>query len=151
MGMGYSAVNGYLIKEESLRHFAGQAYDNLMGIIHSWDIDYSLVHRALEHDDQSYWDIALEDIIHEDVKPKVKEEIRSGYAYLQEAFELQTGLRIVVSHHDQEEEGSRYDEVSGLFFTVSRDQLYESRPTEAMKRLTQLGHAPELVSYVVFG
>ena len=58
---------------------------------------------------------------------------------------------MLVEFHSSEDEGDRYDEVDGLFFYISQEDLYQPTPAY-QKMMERFGkNVVERKFYVIFG
>ena len=125
MGMGYFPNSATTISIEGMEELLPNEMANLI--------------RVAEEEEQ----IALEDLFFEqeaDMYPKAEEALIN----LQKAFrELTTVgsecLEIYPAYHDSSEEGDRYDDVDGAFFTVD-NALVMSEPAKKFQKYLVNSH-----------
>jgi hypothetical protein len=101
MGMGYGA--------------------NLVDIVNSDFVkktcpkEYKVLEALIEEDEMGGMDGFAQECRFEDYQTDEQEQAVKN---LQNTFEKKTGLSIVLSYHDQQDEGDRYDEIDGAFWAV---------------------------------
>lgn len=127
MDMEYSGYSTQIISNERVEQIAPKEYKALFYMVEFLvDNSYSGYSIALFDNEDNADLIELTEILY----AKVKEV---------------TGLEITWNYHDQEEQGSRYDEVDGFFFEVCNGTIPNPKLTKETHKLL------EWVSYVSYG
>lgn len=78
-------------------------------------------------------------------------ELESAKAIVEktcEYFKKEYGVTISPAHHDSDDDGSSFDQISGGFFIVSEEGYFEL--TDGAKKLEKLGIRAEHKDYVVY-
>ena len=120
MGSGYAAGYADVIKQEDLIKFCPKEFKNFLDVLaENKDIDLELFAREAGYGFNDNLDIDAKTI--------------DAYKQLQTAFEKKTGLGLNIGYHN-EDDGSRYDEVYGVYWGVSN--VYEK--TRAGKKMGEL-------------
>ena len=101
MGMGYAAAQVEEVKEELIKQVAGKEYDELIKAIEAED-DMTIGDFAQEARYEEYFTETLENL----------------YNKLVKKFNKETGLELYIGYHDAEAEGSRYDDIDGVYWCV---------------------------------
>ena len=108
MGMGYGASYADVVSDEFVEKTCPNELKELKELkeaIEASDYDWDSFAQEWQYDDGD------------------DEEIESAYIKLTKAFEKITGLGVNICYHDQHDEGDRYDQINGAFWTV--DGVYE--------------------------
>ena len=110
MGMGYAANYADVIQEKEVEIICPNEYKAFLDILEKAKIDLDTFAKdvAYNADDHHI------------------QEIVDGWFALEKAFEKATGLWLTINHHDQSNDGSRYDDVDGYFFEVGN--VYQLTP-----------------------
>jgi len=129
MSSGYSAAHAWVIKWEKVKELIPRETKQLEDILKSVGADID------DFCKNNTWNMP-EDLVSEieDTKKaeKIIEEIQELWNNVKEKFQEVTGLEIDFNYHDQETEGSIYDDVDGGFFTV--DGVTITQLTEAGRK-----------------
>lgn len=130
MSMNYAAASATVIEDGKLKEL--------------FPIEHRALQKALDESDetldQTGWRHRLAD------PEQVNEAVDGAISTLASAFSAKyPGLTLELCHHNQEEEGDRYDEVNGAFWAIGGVYIL----SEGAKKLGQENFAR--VSYVVFG
>ena len=102
MGMGYSACRTELVTEDFVGEIAPDELENLKSALADEELDLSDFARDTQMDDA----------------PDYGDAIHIAYDELVTKFNAETGLTLELDYHNSEDDGSRYDEVDGMFWTV---------------------------------
>lgn len=130
MSMGYSANFADVIDDKHVKELCPAEHKALMDAIEASGEDL----EAFAADAQS-----------DDFRDEFTDGVIALYKALCEAFEKATGgATLELAHHDSDNNGDRYDDVDGAFWSVGG----LTRPTEAAKFL---GKRVEGKSWVVCG
>lgn len=129
MGMGYSANFADVIDDEHVKELCPAEHKALMDALDEAGVDFDDFARQADCGD-----------FDEEYK-----DAETAYEALCEAFEKVTGgATLDLAHHDSENDGDRYDDADGAFWSVGG----LTRPTKAAKFL---GKRVEGKSWVVCG
>jgi len=115
MGMGYGADYADIVEESFLQTTCPLEFKELDKLLNKHEIDWEEFAREAMYGE---YDI---------------EEIEKAFVKLQNKFEKDTGLELLIGFHDQHDEGDRYDEVNGVYWHVGG--VYEL--TEAGKKFEE--------------
>ncbi len=130
MAMGYSAAFADTIEDKHVADLCPTEHKALMDAI-----------EASGEDLESF----AADAEQEDFRDEFTDETINLYKSLQKAFKKATGgATIDLAYHDSDNNGDRYDDISGTFWSVGG----LTRPTKAAKFL---GSRVEQKGYVVYG
>lgn len=138
MGMGYCACFDLVVSEDSVKKICEEEYNALNKVLSKYNVSWNSFAYAIRYDDN----IA-------DVSEDEMEEILFSYRQLVKRFKANTDFTIDISYHDSSEEGDRYDEVDGCFFTINFGEFYEMTPFA--KKAKQQGIEIDLKTYVSYG
>jgi len=153
MGMGYSACFTYAVNKDVVRDYSvngdgENTYDKLMNLLFQYNITEGDLYYYFEGLSEDELEIAIyESGVEDDNEIKeIINDIEHCATEILELFKDKTNISIYFAYHDQEEKGSRYDSVNGLFFEADFGDLFER--TEAFEKMEEhIG----TVSYVEFG
>ena len=151
MSMGHSAVFSVIIEEEDLEKLkleelslfyqavedAGTTVEAVAIVVRFNDYDNDDIEAMYYEDDPT------QDEVLERTRP-----IINAYEKLREAFKARTGLELFLNHHNSDDEGDIYDDVSGCFWELSFSDVYMLTP-EAEKLQETIPF--DIQHYVVFG
>ena len=126
MSMGYSACFSEHIENDDLKKILGtdaEKLDQLLEAIDavSDDESHDNVVRWLDDDDIGF----LADRDSPTSEPFIR--IKQLWTGIKDKVKAETGLRLYINYHDSEN-GSNYDDVSGVFFDFSHAELYQPTP-----------------------
>lgn len=141
MSMGYAAANVYVVAEEKLKQQFPEELNRLYDAIAKAGGTLEEFAATVQHEGP------LDETI-EDVTPKQEDEIYAAYDAFQKAFKDAFDMLIEIGYHNNEDEGSDYDDVDGAFFALDHSELYQLTPN-ANRLNESLGF--EQQSFVVFG
>ena len=118
MGMGYAACSIDVISSDGLSKLCKDTYKafiDALGAINE-DIDAFAQRERFDDfdDDQEHWQLVID-----------------AWDSVCKSFHASTGLDLYIGYHDSDNDGCRYDDVDGHFFSV--DGMYEL--TEAGARI----------------
>ena len=148
MSMGNSACFDEVIVDNNIKKILGKEHSRKLTSFRklfakvaenegeSCVLEYIVDHNPNAVNDPESKDIRKLDGLWADISSQVK---------------AKTGLDLAVCYHNSSEEGDSYDEVDGLYFAFSTNQLY--RPTKAYANLMKL-YGEDVVDrkfYTVFG
>lgn len=141
MGMGYGANNILALNEEKLRKEFQQEFEVLEATLEL--VELSLKDLAQAEQYQS----SIQDE-YEDISTEQETLIYDALEQLTKAFKDTYGFTLYLGHHDNEAEGSRYDDVDGVFFSLSHGEIYTIKP-EAKVLNEKIGFEDKF--FVTFG
>ena len=138
MGMGYGANFAEVIEQEDLEKLVPKEFNEFLNVCDEDDTSFDEVAERIQQDDfdniSVYYDqISLSLIV------KVQEK----YLKLCAAFKRKTKLTLELNYHNSEDQGDRYDDVSGHYWSV--DGLYQLSP--AGKKLSKIVKRKFFVTY----
>jgi len=110
MGMGYGANFVDTVTEEFVEEVAGAELENFKQALENIEVEISTFAQEAEFDQDEYGD-----------------EVDQSYDALVKKFEAVTGLGLDIGYHNQEDEGDRYDDIDGVYWSVGG--VYQ--PTDA--------------------
>jgi hypothetical protein len=114
MGMGYWANQAYVISEEVLRKVCKKEYNALINLLKKLDIDVEGYNGQILAQEE------YEELTNSNDEPLTKEnanKVGEVIQELQNAFNKSSNLGLHINYQS-EDEGSRYDDVEGLFWEV---------------------------------
>lgn len=115
MGMGYSACRAWIITEEKLAEL------NLP----TWEKFKQTLEEAREGIDEcAYYDFLNGYLNPEEYPEEDLTALVEAWESLQTDFKERTGLGLDINYHDCESDGSRYDDVDGIFYTVGNVESF---------------------------
>jgi hypothetical protein len=130
MGCGFNACKADVVEKSFVKEICPEEFGILDPCIHKhidgkWDefakqmsfgienVDFELVidPKSIEpgEDPKSSYETAYKTVC---------EEITKNWNMLAETFKGRTGLDLYLSYHDMENDGSHYDEIDGVFWSV---------------------------------
>jgi hypothetical protein len=116
MGMGYGAAFADVVKQEKVESICRTEFQNFK--------------EVLEKNDLTIEDFAAQFSLQvnsgDTVECSCPEEVIKAYKSLQIAFLHETGLEVELEYHNKEDEGDRYDDVDGAYWSLHG--LYELTP-----------------------
>jgi len=136
MGMGYGANFADVIEEEELKKFGkcGELVDKFYNFFEGKDIDLRSACYALTYGDADEADMEEKEFI----------ELQKIANAIDKEFDKNTGLNVAPDYHDANDDGDRYDEVDGLYWTVSG--IWEKTPAGK-----KIGEKVQRKFFVTFG
>lgn len=132
MGFGYSAVCTWRASDELMNETVGEELALLKILLNAHDLDMEDFYRACEDEDA------------DPVSRDVTDQMVAIYERLREKFKAKTRLEVFINYHDCQRDGSRYDDVDGVFWELDGCE----KLTPAARRL---GRKIFRASYVVGG
>lgn len=127
--MGYGAAFCESIEEESIKKFCPKEYDYFIDLIDEREIDLEeFAKNAAVNELGDY-----------------AKDIVKAYTDLQKAFTKETDLGLYIDFQDPDS-GDRYDEISGIYWAVNFDDMYQLTPAGK-----KIGNLVTRKFYVVFG
>ena len=122
MGMGYSGAFALVIEQEKIEEMSLVTFKNFLEGLKTYNV-------PLSHFAQSY---SIEDVIYDEEGEELSEDSMNKlydlFESFQEEFKNRTGVDIYIGYHDQEEQGSHYDDVDDVFFALDFSDVYEMTP-----------------------
>ena len=134
MGMGYSSNYVDTVAEEFVKEICQKEFDNFTT---------ELEKNEVELDDFAIHD-APETVISREANDNETMSHTVAYIELCLAFKGKTGLSLEIMYHDQEENGDRYDGVSGIIWVVGDVYQYTPAGEKYKKQIERKG-------FVTFG
>ena len=130
MGMGYAGACADIVSEDWVKEVAPEELANFKNALEKVDVDIEVFARDSQYGGSDNVDWG--------------DEVDQTYDALVTKFKEVTGLDLDIEFHSTEEDGSRYDDVDGVFWTV--DGVYQR--TEAGEK-----HKDRITRafYVTFG
>jgi hypothetical protein len=110
MSSGYGSNYADVIEEDAIRKFCPKEYKNLLKEIKKSDITFEDFAQMVACDDLSDDDKGMSDALEA----------------LMNAFETKTGLGLELGYHDSEDNGDKYDDISGAYWNV--DGMFQLTP-----------------------
>lgn len=150
MGMGYGANYADVVADKTVQKIVGKKmlddfkkkYEAVLGNddLSEFDITDTLNYTAVNAPDK---------VFHDDTPERVA--LRKAWHAVHDKFKEKTDVDLLVEYHSQEDEGDRYDEVDGLYFCISQEDLYQPTPAY-QKMMERFGKdVVERKFYVSFG
>jgi hypothetical protein len=127
MGMGYGSNFAEVIDQEKLKKLVPKELKEFLEVCEEDDTNFEEVAELIQRDD------------FDNISVKVQEK----YLKLRAAFTLKTKLTLELHYHNSDDEGSCYDDVSGVYWSV--DGMYELSP--AGKKLSKIVERKFFVTY----
>ena len=127
MGMGYGANFAEVIEQEDLEKLVPKEFNEFLNVCDEDDTSFDEVAERIQQDD------------FDNISVKVQEK----YLKLCAAFKRKTKLTLELNYHNSEDQGDRYDDVSGHYWSV--DGLYQLSP--AGKKLSKIVKRKFFVTY----
>ena len=128
MGMGYAANISEVIEVEEIKKLKLESFAKFEEALKESRVSLDVLASHLQFDS----DITFED---DDIDEDRANKIVVLYESFVEEFKKKYKIGLHLNYHDQEDVGSRYDEVDGAFFELDFTDMYEL--TEAAKKLKQ--------------
>ena len=122
MGMGYGANYADVIEIQSIKKICPKEFQAFFNIIDEAKVSLDSVAEFLDKDSE----LDLSHIKEDDEAVRLQDVIISTWKKLTRAFHKKTDLILYIGFHNSGEEGDRYDEVSGPYFSVGG--LYQLSP-----------------------
>lgn len=122
MGMGYGGNFSVVIQESDLKKVVPAAFKRFATARADMLDDYEEFAQLVSNDDK--------------MNPEVHgvKEMEAAYAALQAAFKKATGIGLYLNYHS-EDDGDRYDDVNGIFWSLSFDDCYpESKQFKTLRK-----------------
>jgi hypothetical protein len=120
MGMGYAAAYADVVTEETIKKFCPKEFENLSNAIDDADDTWDNVAQSLEIGDDD----------------EVSGNVVIYFRKLQKAFEKKTGLSLCIGYHSADDDGDRYDDIDGIYWSV--DGMYQLTPAgKKMKKYVE--------------
>lgn len=157
MSMGYGAGFSLTVKEEVLVKLVPEQLKTFLNQMEEADFSPTDFLTAIEEikRNEVTWEDALDTIIDEMESEDVNENIKvaenalKAWLDLQSSFEKATGFPLYLGYHNSEDDGSEYDDVEGLYFSLNFNDVYEE--TESMKKAKEKGMDYDMSFFVTFG
>ena len=142
MSMGYDACFADVIEEKTVAK-----------IINNSDLVDKFINEftnITNDDKEEYGPLELTVLLNDNDDSLSGTEILKLWQEICLEFHAATKLHLLVSYHDAEEDGDKYDEVDGLYFHIATQELYE--PSPAYKALTEkFGNVIQRSFYTYYG
>lgn len=142
MSMDFSASFALVIEQEKIEKMNLVTFRKLLRGL-------KLHNVSLSNFAHSY---SVEDVIYneegEELSKDSMDEIYELFEDFKEEFKNSTGVGIDLGYHNQEEQGSCYDDIDGVFFALNFSDVYEMTP-EAKHLQKKTGF--EMKYFVTFG
>ena len=129
MGMGYAGAFAVVLEEEDLLRIIPkelEAFNKAKADFDAFENSpgFAAFATAKDHNDNV-----------QDVPESQPELVKLDKAFtkLLAAFKKQTGIKLWLGYHDQEEEGDRYDDISGAYWSLDFADSFP--PSKALKTL----------------
>jgi hypothetical protein len=126
MGMGYGANFAEVIEQEDLEKLVPKELNEFLDVCDEDDTSFDEVAEGIQYDEYT----------------SVK--VHKKYRKLRAAFKRKTKLTLELHYHNSDDQGSCYDDVSGVYWSV--DGMYQLSP--AGKKLSKM---VERKFFVTFG
>lgn len=135
MGMGYAAAFANVVDENVVKDICPDEFERFESLLkeEAEGVDCTIGQIAISLDFGDVDDLS--------------EELVKAYEILCGKFEQETDLSLGIGYHNSQEQGSRYDEVSGLFWWIDGVFIL----SEAAKRFKGAGYDFTVRNYVQFG
>jgi len=142
MSMGYDACFADVIEEKAVAKIINNS-DLVGNFINEFN-------NLINNDESEYTPLELATLLNDNDNSLSGTDILKLWQEICSQFHMATKLHLYVSYHNAEKEGDIYDEVDGLYFHISTEELYE--PSPAYKALTEkFGNVIQRSFYVYFG
>lgn len=109
MGMGYSANFAETVEQDFVKQTCPKEFENFMD--------------ALDKDENITLEEFAKNVSFDENDNK--SDVFKSYEKLTESFKAKTGLNLYLGFHDQENDGDRYDDLSGTFWYLDFDEVYK--------------------------
>lgn len=137
MGMGYGACFEWVVSEESVKQVCEEEYRELSEVLDKFEVSFDELASSICY--QSEIEAEEEEV----------DEIFFSFDQLVKRFKEKTDLTLHLGYHDSNDNGDRYDELDGYFFTVNFSEIYELTPVA--KKAKEQGIDVSLKTYVNYG
>lgn len=127
MGMGYSGCYADVVDQSFVEEVAPAELENFLNTLEKSDVEVAEFARESQYGGGD-WD----------------EPVGDAYDALTEKFKSETGLELEIAYHSSEDEGSRYDDVDGVFWVVGGVYMKTPAGEKYKNRITR-------AFYVTFG
>lgn len=142
MGYGYSGGNVDVVEEKLLKRIVPTEFKALTDALEK-------AYNEADDDDKYLYTLDSDLDYNVDYEMDTDHPVAIAYKALTMAFQKETGLSLWHGYHNQEDEGSRYDEVDGSYWAVGNVHTFTP---EALAFLDKYGKtAITNASYVVGG
>jgi hypothetical protein len=138
MGMGYGACFEWVVSEKSVKQFCEEEFEIVDKLLYKHDVSWDDLARAIRYND------AIDELEDND-----SDTIYFAYHQLVKRFKEKTDLTLDLGYHNKDDDGDRYDEVDGYFFTVDFGEIYELTPLG--KKVKEQGVDIGVKTYVSYG
>lgn len=136
MGMGHMACTANIIEKEDILKVIPDEFQALEDLLEVYQVTWDELAAAEEYGDTI-----------DEAEEGAAEEIHECWVKAAKVFEEKTGLELFIGLHNQEDEGSRYDDVDGVYFSLGNVFRY----TPEAKKLMDNGIAIEQKFWVRIG
>jgi hypothetical protein len=138
MGMGYGACFEWVVSEESVKKACEEEYNIVDNLFDKYEVSWEDLARAIRYDD-----------VIDELEDNESDEVYFAFQQLVKRFKEQTDLTLDLGYHNRDDDGDRYDEVDGCFFTVNFGEIYELTPVG--KKAKEQGIDIKVKTYVSYG
>lgn len=137
MSMGYSANMLMTITMEDVKKLNLSSFEILNQFMQDTNATWENLAELF------IWDTPIEELTVDEQK-----EIEDLYKSFKKEFKETTGITINLEQHNSEDEGSRYDDVDGVFFQLDFFDVFDYTPeAKALKEKVDIHFS----NYVSFG
>lgn len=155
MGMGHAPAFAVTVNQDDIEKMNFTTYRVFMDIIEKNDLSFDSVAQIIaqvsnDYDISNTEDMSYLDNIHDEyeVNKDVLKTIIHTYLNFHNEFRNKYNMYIYIDYHNQEDDGDRYDDIGGAFFSLDFGEVYQT--SDNAKRLQQ--DIPfEISQFVVFG
>ena len=138
MGMGYASCFDWTVDEDKVKQMCEEEYRIVDELLKKYGESWRGLAYTIRFGDQFH-----------DLEDEESEDIFFSFDQLVKRFKEKTDLTLVLSYHNQDDDGQRYDEVDGHFFTVLFQEVFELTPVA--KKAKEKGIDIRLKTYVTYG
>lgn len=154
MGMGYGANFSLVVGDHILAQVLPQEWERFQGTLKKVDIFYDgdLVECFQEREldiERAAGILMREEMMGDGAGREDCLDFLHAMQDLRAAFRQKSGLDVYANIHDSDDAGDRYDDVSGLYFEYSFQDIFEE--TETIKAAKEKGITYDFAYFVTYG
>lgn len=140
MGMGYGANIDMVIEQSDIKKIVPYEFENFLLTVENFGVPLDSVADAIDNS----WEI--EELDEDETQ---QDDILNAWDKVANAFRSKTGIRLWIRYHSPDM-GSRYDDISGVFFVLDwRDCMEESPELKMLRQVDEVN--PGLKYWVTYG
>ena len=115
MGMGYAANFDWVISKEDLEKICGEEVRMIDFLCDKFGVSWDQIASAyVYHDSINFYNID-----DEEEAERMDSEVFDTLSELTKKFKAKTNLELELGYHNSSDNGDRYDDIDGVYFSVS--------------------------------